>query len=42
MAGFFTSLFNKITNRAEIAWDDLEADLIGKYVEQFVRLRRAR
>jgi fused signal recognition particle receptor len=29
MAGFFTSLFNKITNRAEIAWDDLEADLIG-------------
>ena len=29
MAGFFKSLFNKITNRAEIDWDDLEADLIG-------------
>ena len=27
MAGFFKSLFNKITNRAEIDWDDLEADL---------------
>ena len=29
MAGFFNSLFNKITNRAEIDWDDLEADLIA-------------
>jgi hypothetical protein len=29
MAGFFKSLYNKITNRAEIDWDDLEADLIG-------------
>jgi fused signal recognition particle receptor len=28
MAGFFKSLFNKITNRAEIDWDDIEADLI--------------
>jgi fused signal recognition particle receptor len=29
MAGFFKSLFNKITNRAEIDWDDIEADLIA-------------
>lgn len=29
MAGFFKSLFNKITNRAEIEWDSLEADLIA-------------
>ncbi len=29
MAGFFKSLFNKVTNRAEIAWDDIEADLIA-------------
>jgi len=29
MAGFFKSLFNKITNRAEIDWDDIESDLIG-------------
>lgn len=29
MAGFFKSLFNKISNRAEIDWDDLEADLIS-------------
>jgi fused signal recognition particle receptor len=29
MAGFFKSLFNKIANRAEIDWDDLEADLIS-------------
>lgn len=28
MAGFFKSLFNRITNRAEIDWDDLEAELI--------------
>ncbi len=27
--GFFKSLFNKITNRAEIDWDDLEAELIA-------------
>ena len=29
MAGFFTSLLNKVSNRAEIDWDDLEADLIS-------------
>jgi fused signal recognition particle receptor len=29
MAGFFKSLFNKIANRAEIEWDELEADLIS-------------
>ncbi len=29
MAGFFKSLFNKVTNRAEVDWDDLEADLIS-------------
>ena len=29
MAGFFQSLIQKITNRAEIDWDDLEADLIS-------------
>ena len=29
MAGFFKSLLNKITNRAEVDWDDLEADLIS-------------
>ena len=29
MAGFFRSLFNKLTNRAEIDWDELEADLVG-------------
>ncbi len=29
MAGFFNSLYHKITNRAEIDWDDLEADLIS-------------
>ncbi|MGB0993007.1 MAG: signal recognition particle-docking protein FtsY [Akkermansiaceae bacterium] len=29
MAGFFKSLLNKVTNRAEIDWDELEADLIG-------------
>ena len=29
MAGFFKSLFNKITNRAELEWDSLEADLIA-------------
>jgi fused signal recognition particle receptor len=28
MAGFFTSLINRITDRAEIDWDDLEAELI--------------
>ncbi len=27
--GFFKSLFHKITNRAEIDWDDLEAELIA-------------
>ena len=29
MAGFFKSLINKISNRADIDWDDLEADLIA-------------
>ncbi|MBT8045324.1 MAG: signal recognition particle-docking protein FtsY [Verrucomicrobiae bacterium] len=29
MAGFFKKLFNKVANRAEIDWDELEADLIG-------------
>jgi len=29
MAGMFSSLFNKLSNRAEIDWDDLEADLIA-------------
>ncbi|NWK54484.1 signal recognition particle-docking protein FtsY [Verrucomicrobiaceae bacterium N1E253] len=29
MAGFFKKLFNKVTNKAEIDWDELEADLIG-------------
>ncbi len=29
MAGFFKTLFNKVTNTAEIDWDELEADLIG-------------
>ena len=29
MAGFFKSLLHKITNRAEIDWDHLEADLIS-------------
>jgi fused signal recognition particle receptor len=29
MAGFFKSLYHKITNRAEIAWDSLESDLIS-------------
>jgi len=29
MAGMFASLFKKLSNRAEIDWDDLEADLIA-------------
>jgi len=29
MAGFFKSLYNKIANKAEIDWDELEADLVG-------------
>ena len=29
MAGFFKKLLNKVSNRAEIDWDELEADLIG-------------
>jgi len=29
MAGFFKSLYSKVTNRAEIDWDELEADLIA-------------
>ncbi len=29
MAGFFKSLVNKVSNRAEIDWDELEAELIS-------------
>ena len=29
MAGFFKSLLHKITNRAEVDWDELESDLIS-------------
>lgn len=29
MAGFFQSLYNRVANRAEIDWDDLEADLVA-------------
>jgi fused signal recognition particle receptor len=29
MAGFFKSLLHKISNRAEVDWDELEADLIS-------------
>jgi len=29
MAGFFKKLINKVTNKAEIDWDELEADLIA-------------
>jgi len=29
MAGFFKKLINKVTNKAEIDWDELEADLIS-------------
>ena len=29
MAGLFKGLFNKLANKAEIAWDDLEGDLIA-------------
>lgn len=29
MAGFFKQLFNKVANRADIDWDELEADLIA-------------
>ena len=29
MAGLFKNLFNKVTNKAEIDWDELEADLIS-------------
>jgi len=29
MAGFFKQLLNKVSNRADIDWDELEADLIG-------------
>lgn len=29
MAGFFKKLINKVRNKAEIEWDELEADLIG-------------
>ena len=29
MAGFFKSLFNKLVNRAEIDWDEIEAALIA-------------
>ncbi len=29
MAGFFKSLYNKLADKAEIDWDELEADLVG-------------
>jgi len=29
MAGFFKNLFNKIANRADVDWDELEADLVS-------------
>ena len=29
MAGFFSSIYNKLSNKAEIDWDELEADLIA-------------
>ena len=29
MAGFFKKLFNRVTNKADIDWDDLEAELIS-------------
>jgi len=29
MAGFFKSLLNKLSDKAEIDWDELEADLVG-------------
>ena len=29
MAGFFKNLYNKVSNKAEIEWDELEADLIA-------------
>ncbi len=29
MAGFFKSLYNKLANKAEIDWDDLEAELVA-------------
>lgn len=29
MAGFFKNLYNKVANRAEVDWDELEADLIA-------------
>ena len=28
MAGFLKQLYNKVTNRADVDWDELEADLI--------------
>jgi fused signal recognition particle receptor len=29
VAGFFKALYNKVSNRADVDWDELEADLIG-------------
>ncbi|MBK1791010.1 signal recognition particle-docking protein FtsY [Persicirhabdus sediminis] len=29
MAGFFKKLYNKVTNRADIDWEEIEAELIG-------------
>ena len=29
IAGYFKNLYNKVANRAEIEWDELEADLIA-------------
>ena len=29
MAGFFKNLYNKVANRSDVDWDELEADLIA-------------
>ena len=29
MAGFFKNLYNKVSNRADVDWDELEAELIA-------------
>ena len=29
MAGFFKNLYNKVANRSDVDWDELEADLIS-------------
>ena len=32
MAGFFKNLYNKVSNRADVDWDELEAELPGDTV----------